>query len=186
MTADIRWLTGSEQELWRQLLASIRKINRGMEETLLACSDISAAEFSVLVSLSEAPEHTLRLRELCTELEWDRSRASHQITRMEKRGLVRKEKCAGDARGVEVVMTRPAESALRRRYRSMLSPCAAWSLTIWIPPMFRRFCASVKACSRRKTFRAMTASCRTSAWALVTTSCAHRGRVGPVRLRTRR
>ncbi|TRX59739.1 MarR family winged helix-turn-helix transcriptional regulator [Corynebacterium hiratae] len=112
MTADIRWLTGSEQELWRQLLASIRKINRGMEETLLACSDISAAEYSVLVSLSEAPEHTLRLRELCTELEWDRSRASHQITRMEKRGLVRKEKCAGDARGVEVVMTQAGRERL--------------------------------------------------------------------------
>ena len=112
MTADTRWLTESEQDLWRHILASIRKINRGMEETLLACGDISAAEFSVLVSLSEAPEHTRRLRELCTELEWDRSRASHQITRMEKRGLVRKEKCAGDARGVEVVMTKSGRERL--------------------------------------------------------------------------
>ncbi|MCG7259784.1 MULTISPECIES: MarR family winged helix-turn-helix transcriptional regulator [Corynebacterium] len=112
MTADTRWLTESEQDLWRHILASIRKINRGMEETLLACGDISAAEFSVLVSLSEAPAHTRRLRELCTELEWDRSRASHQITRMEKRGLVRKEKCAGDARGVEVVMTKSGRERL--------------------------------------------------------------------------
>ena len=105
MTADTRWLTESEQDLWRHILASIRKINRGMEETLLACSDISAAEFAVLVSLSEAPDHMLRLRELCSELEWDRSRASHQITRMEKRGLVSKKVCPGDARGVLVTIT---------------------------------------------------------------------------------
>ena len=38
MTADTRWLTESEQDLWRHILASIRKINRGMEETLLALS----------------------------------------------------------------------------------------------------------------------------------------------------
>ena len=101
MTADIRWLNEEEQDLWRHLLASIRKINRGMEETLLACGEISISEYSVLVSLSEAPNKTLRLRELCSELDWDRSRASHQITRMEKRGLVRKERCSGDARGVE-------------------------------------------------------------------------------------
>ena len=105
MTADIRWLNEEEQDLWRHLLASIRKINRGMEETLLACGEISISEYSVLVSLSEAPNKTLRLRELCSELDWDRSRASHQITRMEKRGLVRKERCSGDARGVEVVLT---------------------------------------------------------------------------------
>lgn len=105
MTADIRWLTDDEQHLWRQVLSSIRKIDRGMEETLLACGDISMSEYSVLVSLSEAPERRLRLRELCSELEWDRSRASHQITRMAKRGLVTKEKCEGDARGVEVVIT---------------------------------------------------------------------------------
>lgn len=148
MTADIRWLTGSEQDLWRHLLASIRKINRGMEETLLACGDISVAEFSVLVSLSEAPEHTLRLRELCTELEWDRSRASHQITRMEKRGLVRKEKCAGDARGVEVVMTQSGRERLeaavpehvesvRRMVFDHLDPADA--------PALQRFCEGVLA-----------------------------------------
>ena len=66
---------------------------------------MSAPEFSILVVLSEAPERTMRLRELCAELQWDRSRASHQVTRMEKRGLVSKKVCPGDARGVLVTIT---------------------------------------------------------------------------------
>ncbi|WP_408930392.1 MarR family winged helix-turn-helix transcriptional regulator [Corynebacterium sp. YSMAA5_1_F9] len=146
MTADIRWLNEEEQDLWRHLLASIRKINRGMEETLLACGEISISEYSVLVSLSEAPNKTLRLRELCSELDWDRSRASHQITRMEKRGLVRKERCSGDARGVEVVLTDTGMERLeasvpehvesvRRMVFDHLDPADA--------PALKRFCQGV-------------------------------------------
>ena len=47
----------------------------------------------------------MRLRDMCQELDWDRSRTSHQVTRMDKKGLVAKVKCAGDARGVNVEIT---------------------------------------------------------------------------------
>ncbi|AKK02860.1 MarR family winged helix-turn-helix transcriptional regulator [Corynebacterium epidermidicanis] len=97
-----RWLNDDEQELWRFILAAIRRLERGMDETLQQDSDLSASEFSVLVTLSEAADRRMRLRDICVELEWDRSRASHQITRMERRGLVAKNKCAEDARGVLV------------------------------------------------------------------------------------
>ena len=97
MPSQTRWLDDEEQELWRLLLGAVRKINRGMDETLKAGGEVSASEFAVLVALSEAPEQRLRLHELCTQLEWDRSRASHQVTRMEKRGLLYKEPDAEDA-----------------------------------------------------------------------------------------
>lgn len=105
MTTEPRWLNAEEQKLWRDILGTIRKINRGMEEALMARGDLSVSEFSVLVSLSEAPEQQLRLRELCADLDWDRSRTSHQVTRMERRGLVEKMKSVGDARGVVVRIT---------------------------------------------------------------------------------
>ncbi|MDU0478348.1 MarR family winged helix-turn-helix transcriptional regulator [Staphylococcus chromogenes] len=97
-----RWLNDEEQELWRLILAAIRRLERGMDDVLQQDSDLSSSEFSVLVVLSEAEGRQVRLRDLCNELEWDRSRASHQITRMERRGLVAKKKCADDARGVLV------------------------------------------------------------------------------------
>ena len=114
MPSQTRWLDDEEQELWRLLLGAVRKINRGMDETLKAGGEVSASEFAVLVALSEAPEQHLRLHELCTQLEWDRSRVSHQVTRMEKRGLLYKEPDAVDARGINVCVTHVGLEHLRR------------------------------------------------------------------------
>lgn len=114
MPSQTRWLDDEEQELWRLLLGAVRKINRGMDETLKAGGEVSASEFAVLVALSEAPEQHLRLHELCTQLEWDRSRVSHQVTRMEKRGLLYKEPDAVDARGINVCVTHVGIEHLRR------------------------------------------------------------------------
>ena len=93
------WLSDAEQDLWRLMLATARKISRALDDTLQADSNLSTSEFSVLVSLSEVDGYTMRLRDLCGALEWDRSRTSHQVTRMEKRGLGSKQKRPGDARG---------------------------------------------------------------------------------------
>ena len=68
MTHDPRWLNDDEQELWRLMLAASRKISRVIDDTLQAESDLSSSEFAVLVSLSEAEEHALRLRDLCAVL----------------------------------------------------------------------------------------------------------------------
>lgn len=87
------------------MLASSRKVDRVIDETLQSGSNLSASEFAVLVSLSEADGHALRLRDLCADLDWDRSRTSHQVTRMERRGLLTKCKSPGDARGVLVALT---------------------------------------------------------------------------------
>lgn len=114
MPEPIRWLNDQEQDLWRSILQANRKINRVLDETLLNASGLSTAEYGVLVVLSEAPEHCLRLCALCDELVWDRSRTSHQITRMEKRGLLRKERFSGDGRGVSVVLTDEGMERLKR------------------------------------------------------------------------
>ncbi|MBZ8177054.1 MarR family transcriptional regulator [Corynebacterium poyangense] len=100
-----RWLNDEEQQLWRLLLSAVRKMTRCMDVTLQEESGISASEFAVLVNLSESGPEGMRLRDLCRGLDWDRSRTSHQITRMERRGLVDKTRCEGDARGVLVTIT---------------------------------------------------------------------------------
>ena len=105
MAEQPRWLNDDEQELWRLMLAASRKVDRVNDETLQARSNLSTSEFAVLVSLSEAEGRQLRLRDLCASLDWDRSRTSHQVTRMQRRGLVTKCKSPGDARGVLVKLT---------------------------------------------------------------------------------
>lgn len=102
---ETRWLSEEEQQLWRHMIAASVKITRGIDDALREVSDLSSPEYAVMVSLSEAPEGEIRLRDLCVQLGWDRSRASHQITRMEKRGLVSKCTAKDDSRGVLVSLT---------------------------------------------------------------------------------
>jgi DNA-binding MarR family transcriptional regulator len=47
----------------------------------------------------------MRLFELAEVLGWEKSRLSHHIARMERRGLVTKERCDSDGRGAFAVVT---------------------------------------------------------------------------------
>ena len=113
MTTEPRWLSDDEQALWRLILRAIRKIERRMDEVVMAEGDLSVSDFAVLATLSEVFDRRLRLRDLCVELDWDRSRTSHLITRMERRGLVSKKRSAGDARGVVVQLTEEGFNRLK-------------------------------------------------------------------------
>ncbi|MCS4489842.1 MarR family transcriptional regulator [Corynebacterium sp. ES2794-CONJ1] len=107
-----RWLTDEEQVFWRLLLSTVRKVQNTNEQVLHNEHKLTSSEFAVLVCLSEAPDEMLRLRDLCANLEWDRSRTSHQVTRMEKRGLVAKSKCSGDARGIHISLSAEGKKRL--------------------------------------------------------------------------
>jgi DNA-binding MarR family transcriptional regulator len=83
-----------------------------LEVQLQRDSGLSGADYTVLVPLSTASAGVLRTRELGTEIGWDRSRLSHQISRMERRGLVAREECSEDGRGSRVRLTDTGRSAI--------------------------------------------------------------------------
>lgn len=111
---DVQWLTDEEQRLWRSILNAKRAVDRSIDLQLQESLDISTADFSVLVVLSEAENNIVRMRTLCESLDWDRSRMSHQITRMERRGLVTKERCACDNRGIDVTLTEHGRNVIEK------------------------------------------------------------------------
>ncbi|MFD8880083.1 MarR family winged helix-turn-helix transcriptional regulator [Corynebacterium xerosis] len=114
MQQEVPWLNDDEQALWRAMMDAAKAVERAMDTRLLTTEEISSADFSVLVQLSEAEGGTVRMRELCEGLKWDRSRMSHQITRMEKRGLVTKLRCANDSRGIDVELTAHGREVIER------------------------------------------------------------------------
>jgi DNA-binding MarR family transcriptional regulator len=83
-----------------------------LEQQLVGDGGLSGSDYKVMVPLSETPGGLLRARELCTEIGWDRSRLSHHISRMEKRGLVAREECAEDGRGLMVRLTVAGKKAI--------------------------------------------------------------------------
>lgn len=99
-----RWLSDDEQRAWRSYLAANRllmlELEKGHQQHGLSSSD-----YEVLVNLSEAEGGRLRMWDLAKRTLLEKSRLSHQITRMEKAGLVRRESCEGDRRGQFAVLT---------------------------------------------------------------------------------
>jgi DNA-binding MarR family transcriptional regulator len=100
-----RWLTAEQQASWRSWLSAQLLLGEAFERDLKATSELSMAEYEVLVQLSEAPDRRLRMSELATRTLASRSRLSHQISRMESDGLVRREECLTDKRGWWAVLT---------------------------------------------------------------------------------
>jgi len=107
-----RWLNEDQQRFWRLYLDFQRRLERVLHRELLADAGLSSPEFAVLVPLSDTPEGELRARDLCRELGWDRTRVSHMVGRMERRGLVRRRACADDARGSIVEITADGRRAI--------------------------------------------------------------------------
>src|SRR5688500_10159239 len=102
---DAVWLDETEARAWRGYLKMNSLLAAQLQRDLLQDSDLSLPDYDVLVVLSEAAEDRLRMRDLGQQLLWEKSRLSHHITRMERRGLVRREDCDVDARGAFVVIT---------------------------------------------------------------------------------
>jgi DNA-binding MarR family transcriptional regulator len=98
------WLTADEQRTWRTYMRMSALMPARMSRQLQRDSGLSLPEYEVLVHLSEAPGHRMRPYQLCEALSWEQSRLSHQLARMERRGLVTREECPADGRGAFVIL----------------------------------------------------------------------------------
>src|SRR6266702_899565 len=104
-TATVRWLDGREQTAWRAYLDMHAQLTARLNREMQEQSGISIADFSVLVQLSEHVDARMRVLELARALGWEKSRLSHQLTRMQQRGLIERSNCSEDRRGAFVVLT---------------------------------------------------------------------------------
>src|SRR6266700_7818981 len=105
-----RRLTSGELAIWRSLLDTTAELQRVLGAQLQE-SGLSPGDYQVLLALKEADGRRLRSSELAATIEWERSRLSHHLGRMEQRGLIRREDCATDSRGAEVSLTESGAAA---------------------------------------------------------------------------
>ena len=108
-----RWLDDDEARAWRGFLRMHQVLRAELERELTRDAGLSLADYEVLVRLSEADGRRLRMCGLADLLGWSRSRLSHQVARMQERGLLRREECPTDARGAFAVLTDGGLSAIR-------------------------------------------------------------------------
>ncbi|GAB2853315.1 MarR family transcriptional regulator [Streptomyces deserti] len=105
-------MTPEEQHAWRGFVRLHERLGGRLSRLLQSESNLSAADFAVLVNLTDAPEGRQRYQDLARSLEWEKSRMSHHIARMAGRGLVVREECPEDGRGAFVVITDAGRAAI--------------------------------------------------------------------------
>ncbi|MFE9444389.1 MarR family winged helix-turn-helix transcriptional regulator [Streptomyces sp. NPDC006602] len=106
------WLTQSEQRAWRAFVGVHQKLPGRLARGLQGCGNLSMAEYVVLVALTDAPDGLRHFQDLTNTVQWERSRMSHHLRRMTERGLVNREFCPKDGRGVHVVVTPAGRAAI--------------------------------------------------------------------------
>ncbi len=106
------WLSAEQQRHWRAYLAGTARLTEALNRQLERDAGLSLSEYEILVRLSDAPARSVRMSELARSLVQSRSRISHTVTRLERRGLVERRTCPADGRGVSCVLTEQGFGAL--------------------------------------------------------------------------
>ena len=100
-----RWLDEAEDRAWRSYMRMRTLLHARILRDLAGEAGLSGPDYDVLSHVSESLGRRSRLGELAERMAWSRSRLSHHLTRMERRGLVTREDCPSDGRGAFVVLT---------------------------------------------------------------------------------
>jgi DNA-binding MarR family transcriptional regulator len=112
--SDTPWLDDREQCAWRSFLNMQTDLRRRLNRQLLREAGLSEADYGVLVQLSEAPAGRLRVFELRGAAGWEKSRMTHQVTRMVERGLLERQACQEEPRGQFVALTEAGRTAIEK------------------------------------------------------------------------
>jgi DNA-binding MarR family transcriptional regulator len=107
-----RWLSDDEQRAWRNYIEATTMLLDALDRQLQQDSGMPHGYYQILVHLSEATEHTMRMSELAVSTRSSRSRLSHAVARLEEKGWVLRRDCETDRRGQLAQLTEAGELAL--------------------------------------------------------------------------
>jgi DNA-binding MarR family transcriptional regulator len=111
-TSGTRWLSADEQVTWRAFVGTCHAFFAAIDAQLQRDTGIPLAYYEILVRLSEAPDHTLRMTQLAEAASASKSRVSHAVARLEERGWVRRRDCPTDRRGQLAQLTEEGYAVL--------------------------------------------------------------------------
>jgi DNA-binding MarR family transcriptional regulator len=102
---DVRWLDDEEQQAWRGLVSGMAALERRLERELADRFDLTMDDYAILVLLSESPGRRLRMSQVSEAALVPKPQVTYRISRLEKRGTVRRTACEDDARGMWAELT---------------------------------------------------------------------------------
>ena len=100
-----RWLEGIERDAWLSLIGVIIRLPAALDAQLQRDAGLSHFEYMVMVNLSNADDHVLRMSQLAAQCHSSLSRLSHVVARLERRGWLRRDPCPDDGRATLATLT---------------------------------------------------------------------------------
>ncbi len=110
---ETRWLDEGELAAWTAFLEASHRVFRAVEQQLKQDAGLSHPQYEILVKLAVAGGAGLRMTELAESLITSKSGLTYQVGQLEKRGLVTRDACLSDDRGVSAHLTEAGAVALR-------------------------------------------------------------------------
>lgn len=118
---DLAVLDEEEAAFWRSLIRITTVLPRALEDQFLPETGLTTSDYGVLVALSEAPDHLLRISALAATTALSLSRISRVVDDLTRRGLVEKRRCAEDGRASNAVLTEAGLAKLKTAYPGHLA-----------------------------------------------------------------
>jgi len=103
-----------ESLLWRRFMSTNTRLMERLDHDLQERSHLSITDFEILSTLSREPSQRIRMSDLATVVLVSRSRLTYRIDRLTKVGLVTREECDLDKRGMWAILTRKGKNTLAK------------------------------------------------------------------------
>ncbi|WP_371572462.1 MarR family winged helix-turn-helix transcriptional regulator [Streptomyces sp. NBC_01314] len=136
--SDPEGLTQAQLHAWRDFSAMQAALVGRLNTHLQEDSRLSSADYAVLVALSEAPGGRARPGALGRAMDWEKSRLSHHISRMERRGLLRRQE-AESSRYSDVALTDAGRAAIEAAAQRHVAHVRAWFVDAMTPDQLTAF-----------------------------------------------
>jgi DNA-binding MarR family transcriptional regulator len=111
---------------WRSFIEAHSRVLSRLARELQEEESLPLAWYDVLVQLSEADDHSLRMQDLADRVLLSQSGLTRLVDRLQRAGLVERVRCAEDGRGLFARLTPDGLEALRRTYPTHLRGVREW------------------------------------------------------------
>jgi DNA-binding MarR family transcriptional regulator len=136
--SDVRWLTAEELASWLSVVRLMTWLPWSIDQQLQRDSKLGMVEYQVLAMLSESPDRTMRMSSLAEVTNASLSRLSRVVTRLESRGLVRREPEPTDGRFTNAILTEDGFQILAEAAPGHLALVRSLVIDVLSPEQLRR------------------------------------------------
>jgi DNA-binding MarR family transcriptional regulator len=119
--------TRSSMNAWGEFASALERLSADINRTMHRDHGLSLPEALILIALAHEKGRDVRVADLAHELRWERSRLSHRLTHLERRGLV--------VRGLDPHDGRAALPSLTERGRRV-ADAAGRTYEVWVDGLF--------------------------------------------------